>query len=236
MSNLIEEMLSNSNFSTNRKTNRKTQDTIVSVIHKTKDTDNKIYTAIDMLRAKDSASFDDFIKMTSNLVCLTMDDLEYNVEFIPQDNQDRIIDPDIKTDKVFITYNLVSREPLREIKPMFREEIIEKCDVTGEERRGAIYGQKYKCEVQFNIFASEYKLANEVMKIFEDMLFSFTGYMKERGISNILFKQQYTDSDFNIYRKSLSVRNLRYTIETESLIVVMSDKVDQIITRTSATL
>ena len=62
MSNLIEEMLSNSNFSTNRKT----QDTIVSVIHKTRDTDNKIYTAIDMLRAKDSASFDDFIKIMSD--------------------------------------------------------------------------------------------------------------------------------------------------------------------------
>ena len=65
--------------------------------------------------------------------------------------------------------------------------------------------------------------------MFEDMLFSFTGYIKERGISNILFKKQFTDSDFNIYRKSLSVRNLRYTIETENLIVVMSDRVDQII-------
>ncbi len=232
MSTLIEEMLSNSNFSTNRKI----QNTTVSVITNKKDTNNEIYTAVNMLRANKAASFDDFIKMTSNLVCLTMDDLEYDVEFVPQDVQDRIIDPDIKTDKVFITYNLVSREPLREIKPMAREEIKEKCDVSGEERRGTIYGQKYNCEVQFNIFASEYKIANEVMKIFEDMLFSFTGYMKERGISNILFKKQFTDSDFNIYRKSLSVRNLRYTIETESLIVVMSDKVDQIITSTNATL
>lgn len=223
----LEEMLSNSNFSTNRPT----QDRMVSIISKKDaDTENEtVYKAVNMLRANESASFDDFIAMTSKLVCLTMEDLEYDVEFIPQDNQDKIIDPDVKTDKVFITYNLVSREPLREIKPMAREEIIEKCDVSGEERGGMIYGQKYNCEVQFNIFASEYKIANEVMKMFEDMLFSFTGYMKERGISNILFKKQFTDSDFNIYRKSLSVRNLRYTIETENLIVVMSDRVDQII-------
>ena len=223
----LEEMLSNSNFSTNRPT----QDRVISIISKKDaDTENEtVYKAVNMLRANESASFDDFIAMTSKLVCLTMEDLEYDVEFIPQDNQDKIIDPDVKTDKVFITYNLVSREPLREIKPMAREEIIEKCDVSGEERGGMIYGQKYNCEVQFNIFASEYKIANEVMKMFEDMLFSFTGYMKERGISNILFKKQFTDSDFNIYRKSLSVRNLRYTIETENLIVVMSDRVDQII-------
>ena len=112
---------------------------------------------------------------------------------------------------------------------MPREEIVEQCDVSGEERRGTIYGQKYTCEVQFNIFASEYKIANEVMKMFEDMLFTFTGYMKEKGISNILFKQQFTDTDFNIYRKSMSVRNLRYHIETENLLVILSDTVSQVV-------
>ena len=53
--------------------------------------------------------------------------------------------------------------------------------------------------------------------------------MKEKGISNILFQKQFTDSDFNIYRKSMSVRNLRYKIETESLLVILSDKVQNVI-------
>ena len=233
-SSLLEEMLSNSNFSFN---NRPTNDKAISIIDHSninkKQEKKSIYQAVDMLRAKKTASFDDFISMTSKLICLTMDDLEYEVEFVPQDNMDKIIDPDVKTDKVFITYNLISREPLREIKPMPREEIIEKCDVSGEERMGVIFGQKYNCNVQFNIFASEYKIANEVMKMFEDMLFSFTGYMKENGISNILFKEQFTDTDYNIYRRSMSVRNLRYTIETENLIIVFNDKVEQIITNGS---
>lgn len=233
MSNsLLEEMLSNSNFSFN---DRPTNDKSISILDGSSNinhnkTKQDVHQAVGMLRAKKTASFDDFISMTSKLICLTMDDLEYEVEFMPQDNMDRIIDPDVKTDKVFITYNLISRIPLREIKPMPREEIIEKCDVSGEERMGMIFGQRYDCEVQFNIFASEYTIANEVMKMFEDMLFSFTGYMKENGIANILFKEQFTDTDYNIYRKSMSVRNLRYTIETENLIVVFNDKVEKIIT------
>ena len=239
-SNLLEAMLLDSNFGSSSESvlsGRKNSDKILSISKKenshvsdnTEDKDSSIYQAVDMLRAKDSASFDDFISMTSKLICLTMDHLPYEVMFLPQDNQDRIVDPEVKTDKVFITYNLVSRVPLREIKPMPREEIVEQCDVSGEERRGTIYGQKYTCEVQFNIFASEYKIANEVMKMFEDMLFTFTGYMKEKGISNILFKQQFTDTDFNIYRKSMSVRNLRYHIETENLLVILSDTVSQVV-------
>ena len=83
----LEEMLSNSNFSTNRPT----QDRVVSIISKKDaDTENEtVYKAVNMLRANESASFDDFIAMTSKLVCLTMEDLEYDVKFIPQDNQDR---------------------------------------------------------------------------------------------------------------------------------------------------
>lgn len=227
MSNLLEEMLSNSNFMYNRDNSNAS---ITQIKKQTQDqTERKIHQAVNMLRADQSASFDDFIEIVAKLICLTMDDLDFKIEFIPQDGQEKIIDPDVKTDKVYITYNLVSRVPLREIKPMPREEIMEKSDITGEERRGMIYGQKYKCDVQFNIFASEYKIANKVMKMFEDMLFSFTGYMKEKGVSNILFKQQFTDTNFNLYRKSMSVRNLRYDIEIENLIVLLSDTVEQVI-------
>ena len=220
---LFEEMLSKSQLNS--------RSTLTVVKASKQQTSTAPHQAIGMLRAESSASFDDFISMVSKLVCLTMDDLEYEVEFVPDDEKDKIIEPDIKIDKIYITYNLISRVPHREIKPMAREEIVELCDVTGEERMGVIYGQKYDCEVQFNIFASEYKMANEVMKVFEEMIFSFTGYMKEKGIANILFKEQFTDTDFNIYRKSLSVRNLRYHIETENLIVQFNDKIQQIIAK-----
>lgn len=194
----------------------------------TRATDYK-YQAKGLLRAEKSASFDDFIDMVSKLVCLTMDDM--NVEFLPDENQHVIISPDMKTDKTYITYRLLSRLPEREIKPMAREEIIEPGANSEEERLGTIYGQRFDCIVQFNIFASEYKTANKVMKNFEDMIFSFTGYMMSKGVQHILFKGQYTDSDFDIYRKSMSVRNLKYEIKIEDLIVVFKDKIESIITQ-----
>ena len=182
-----------------------------------------------LLKAEKSATFDDFIEMVSKIVCLTMD--EDNVEFLPDENQHIIINPEIKTDKTYITYRLLSRTPEREIKPMAREEVIEPGENEGDQRVGTIYGQRFDCIVQFNIFASEYKTANKVMKSFEDMIFSFTGYMMSKGVQHILFKGQYTDSDFDIYRKSMSVRNLKYEIKIEDLIVVFKDKIESIITQ-----
>lgn len=194
---------------------------------------NEIYQAKNMLRAKKSASFEDFISMVSKICCIVMEDLPYEVIFVPDENSFNIEVPDIQINKVFITYKLISRTPRREIKPMQRESIEESTDTQKDARSGSIYGQKYKCEVQFNIFASEYKIANEVMKMFEDMIFSFTGYMKENGIENILFSGQLTDTDYDIFRKTISVRNLRYHVDTENLMVIFSEKIQSVITQGS---
>lgn len=191
------------------------------------------YQAKQMLRAKKSASLEDFISMVSKICCIVMEDLPYEVEFVPDENSFNIKIPEIQINKVYITYKVISRVPRREIKPMQREEIEESTDTQIDARSGSIYGQKYKCEVQFNIFASEYKIANEVMKMFEDMIFSFTGYMKENGIENILFKQQLTDTDYDTFRKTISVRNLRYHVDTENLMVIFSDKIKTVIAQGS---
>ena len=87
-SNLLEAMLLDSNFGSSSESvlsGRKNSDKILSISKKensnvsdnTEDKDSSIYQAVDMLRAKDSASFDDFISMTSKLICLTMDHLPY---------------------------------------------------------------------------------------------------------------------------------------------------------------
>lgn len=219
--NSLEKMLSNLNsnsvaFQVNKNTAKK-------------DSEQKTHLAVDMMRADKSASFEDFISMVAKLTCLVLEDYEHEVIFIQDENSHMIVNPDQKTDKVYITYKLISRAPHREIKPMIREEIVEQCDKTNESRLGEVYGQRFSCEVQFNIFASEYKISNEVMKMFEDMIFSFTGYMKENGVSNILFKKQLTDTDYDIYRRSMSVRNLRYHVETEHLIIMFNDKIQSII-------
>lgn len=184
-----------------------------------------------MLRAEESATLDDFIAMVAKLVHLVIED--YEVEFLPDENQHVIINPDQKVDKTYITYSLLSRTPVKEIKPRAREEIREKSLNREEDRQGMMYGQRFNCLVQFNIFSSNYKVANEVTRQFENMIFTFTGYMKSKGIVNILFKEQSADSSFDIYRKSLSVRSLKYNVETENLIVIFNEKVQKIITESS---
>lgn len=226
MANTIEEYLNqftsnNQTISTVQEKTNKKIDVEKNKIHK--------HQAKEMLRAEKSASFDDFIEMVSKLVCLTMED--QNVEFLPDENKHVIIAPDMKTDKTYITYRLISRIPEREIKPMAREEIIEPGINKDDERYGLIYGQRFDCIVQFNIFASEYIIANKVMRNFEEMIFSFTGYMKSKGVQSILFKGQSTDSDFDIYRKTMSVRSLKYEIKIEDLIVIFNDKIQSIITK-----
>lgn len=193
----------------------------------------QIHKANNMLMAEKSASLEDFIEMVSKLCCLVMEDLPYKVEFVPDENSYALSNPDIQLEGVYITYKVISRTPRREIKPMQREEIEQSSNKQEDARPGTIYGQKFSCEVQFNIFASEYSIANEVMKMFENMIFSFTGYMKQNGIENILFKNQLTDTDYDIFRKTISVRNLRYRVETENLMVIFSDKIQSVITKGS---
>lgn len=182
--------------------------------------------AINMLKAEQSASFDDFIAMTSKLVGLTMGK---DVEFVPDENKTIIMHPDIPMNKTYITYNLVSRTPRREAKPTARESIFEDTVDESEARSGVIYGRKFRCHVQFNVFASEYAKANKVLDEFEEMLFAFTGYMKSKGVENIIFDTQLTDTNYDIYRESLSVRNVRYYVDIEKLMVIFKEKVQSVI-------
>ena len=95
-------------------------------------------------------------------------------------------------------------------------------------RAGYIFGQKYSTIIQFNILACDYKTANAVINNLEDLLFKYTGYFKKNGISEVLFKNQYTDQNLAYYRQSLSVRSLVYEIITEKLFVQFKSEIQNI--------
>ena len=98
-------------------------------------------------------------------------------------------------------------------------------------RQGRIYGQKFKCEVQFNVIASEYKLAERVMNNFEDLIFSYTHSFKKNGVAELYFKNQLTDKDYDMYRQNLSVRSLIYYVEIEKLYVMFDSEIDKVFTK-----
>lgn len=166
----------------------------------------------------------DCISMIATLVELTMP----NVKFEPDEGKVISLDAMKNFDKPIITYFVSDRESKTEIKPRFRE-TIEEIDVeTGEKRVGEVWGQKFKCLVQFNIFASVYKDAEQVMEKFEETILKHTGFLKRNGVAEIFFQKHVTDSHFDTMRETLSIRNLIYYVEIEKLTVMFKEKINQI--------
>lgn len=174
-----------------------------------------------------NASVEDFIEMVSKVVSKGLYDEK--VEFL-MDEGDRIVkEVNEPVDHPCITYFVIERVPKLEIKPREREHFIkENTFIQSDARQGRIYGQKFTAKIQFNIFASEYKVANRVMNIFEDLIFNYKYYFKKNGVAEILFHKQITDQNFDIYRQNMSVRNLIYEIEVEKLYVIFDSEIAQI--------
>lgn len=177
------------------------------------------------LRANKSANLYDFIQMVGKIVSRAM--AEDKVEFVFDEGKRLSTDPNEEIDHPYITYKIVSRKPIKELKPRERESTIsEVVDVQKDKRQGRIYGQKFKSYVQFNIIASEYTQADRVMNVFEDLIFSYAHYFKMNGVAEILFEDHLTDKDYDIYRQNLSVRNLVYYVEIEKLHVMFDSDIE----------
>ena len=179
--------------------------------------DNKI------LRANGNTDIFGLIKMIEKIVTITMKDLE--VKFIPDEEKVPIVNPDIHLDHPYITFQTISRKPKNNdgFKPRFRQQLVDK-----DGRVGEIFGQKFEAIIQFDIFASVYDIAEQVMKRFEEQIFTYTGFFKENGVSEIFLKQQLKDDNLEQYRQHLSIRSLQYYVEIETLIPVFHNKIAEI--------
>lgn len=170
------------------------------------------------------ASLYDFIKMVDKLVQLTMP----NVKFMPDEGKVMTLDAVNEFDSPIIIYQVINRKSKKELKPRVRETIVEKTDDSSNERIGEIWGQKFECLVQFNIFASVYDEAEQVMEKFEETIIKHAGFFKKNGVAEIIFDEHLTDSHFDTLRESLSIRNLRYYVEIEKLTVMFREKIKEI--------
>lgn len=166
----------------------------------------------------------DCISMIAILVELTMP----NVKFEPDEGKVMTLDAMQEFNKPVITYSIIQRETKNELKPRMREAIVEKDVECNEERVGEVWGQKFKCLVQFNVFASVYKDAEQVMEKFEETIIKHTGFLKRNGVAEIFFDKHVTDSHFDTMRETLSIRNLQYYVEIEKLTVMFKEKINQI--------
>lgn len=175
-------------------------------------------------KAEKGASLYDFIKMVDKLIELVMPD----VKFVPDEGKIITLDAMNKFDCPVITYQVIKRKPKKELKPRIREMVIEKDVDDSTERTGEIWGQKFECLVQFNVFASVYSEAEQVMENFEETIIKHAGFFKRNGVAEIIFNEHITDSHFDTLRESLSIRSLLYYVEIEKLTVMFKEKINEI--------
>ena len=178
------------------------------------------------LVADKTASLDDLMEMLSGLVAKIMK--KEKVEFKPDEGVRLTVDQAEKLDHPYIFFKIISCDPFKEIKPRIRECIKEDIYDKNAERPGEIYGQLFKCTVQFDILARDYKEAKAVMNMFEDVVFSYTAYLKKNGVAEILFTRRLTDRNLDVYRQKCSVRSLQYYVEIEKLFTFFEGAVSDV--------
>ena len=161
-------------------------------------------------KAEEAADLDKLMVMINELVTKTMK--KDKVEFSPDEGARPIADPEKKISHPYIFFDIISSVPATELKPRIRETFAEDAE---DNRTGVIYGQTFDALVQFNILACDYLTATKVMKALEELLFTYTAYFKQRGVSELIFSQRFTDKNWDMYRQSCSVRSLQYRVRYE---------------------
>lgn len=179
-------------------------------------------------KADKGAGLSDFLNMIKKIV-KTGELKKLGTEFIPDDGPRILLDPSKEVEKPYIFYTLISRAVrANEPKPHFRENIVDYNPDGSVQRQGQVFGQVFDCDIQFNIVASDYSMADKVMNVFEDAMLRYSGFFKQNGVSEIFFKKQYTDNNLDIYRQKMSVRSLVYRVTIEKLTAVYDTTIAEI--------
>lgn len=187
-------------------------------------------TASRFQRANGNASLLDFIKMVGLIVENTLDDLK--VEFLPYERSYALIeDPNEPINRPVITFRVKSRTHTgnRGYKPVLFDSY-----TTPEGKAVSIYTENFSSLVQFDIIASEYDLAWEIMDRFEEVLLSYAETIRGNGIVEYFFNRQFADDYYDNYRSTLSILNLEYRVETERIRVIFNENIKDIISTGTA--
>ena len=187
--------------------------------------ENKSYNTKNLQKAKGNASLIDFMDMVALIVENTMDD--FNVTFMTDERAYLFKeDPLEQMNHPMITFKVLSREHTEgtSYKPRLMEEI-----VGDDGRPGVIYNERFTNMVQFNIIASEYRVAWNVMERFEDLMISYAETIRGNGIIEYYMYKQYSDDFYDSFRNTFTVLNLVYRVDTETLRVIFKENINDII-------
>lgn len=183
--------------------------------------------ASELQKANGNASLLDFLDMVSLIITNTMDDM--HVECMPDEKAYVTKDDPVEAiNHPIVTFKINDRRHKENFgyKPKLIESV-QDIDSTG--RTAFIYSERYTSLVQFNIMASEYRIAWKVMDRIEDALLSYAETIRGNGIVEYYFNRQYTDKYYDTFRNTLTVLNLEYCVETEKIRVIFKENIKDII-------
>lgn len=178
-----------------------------------------------ILKSEKNATLDDLISMIAMICSKSLK--KYDAVFNPDEGA-IIDDQKEKLEHPYILYKVIERKPKLELKPRQMENIIEDIDDKGNRRFGTVWAQRQTCIVQFDVVAQDYETANKVMSTFEETMFSYSGYFKNKGVAELLFSKYFTDVNLDKYRQEFSVRSIQYSVEIEKLITVFDTTIEDI--------
>ena len=182
--------------------------------------------AASFMKANGNASLLEFLEMVSLIITNTMDDL--HVECMPDEKAYVIKDDPVEPiNHPIVTFKVNDRRHKDGFG--YKPKLIESIQDDEIGKTAFIYSERYTSFVQFNIMASEYRLAWTVMDRIEDALLSYAETVKGNGIVEYFFNRQYADKYYDTFRNTLTVLNLEYCVETEKLRVIFKENIKDIV-------
>lgn len=178
-----------------------------------------------MPQADKNALLSDLFSMIQETIMKTIKNK--NVVFLPDEKIRAKLALEEQLDKNYISYKTVNRKPKDSIKPRIKTVFDEKID-SSTERIGEVKEQIQECIIQFDIYSNSYEQIEELMSLFENKMYTYTGYFKQQGVSEIFFKGQVTDDKLDRFRQKTAIRSLRYYVEIAKLYVTYDDIITEI--------
>ena len=156
---------------------------------------------LDRLRADSSISFDEFIALLVELVEKAF--REDNVKMSPDEGV-TINDRDQEINHPYIFFKIISGVPAKDLKPRLMETTIRRAPGNPDYRPDDKYPVK-------------------------ELMVDYTGYLKMRGVSELLYDQRLTDESYVMYREKYSIRSVRYTLNIDKMYVVTSKLIERLL-------
>lgn len=135
----------------------------------------------------------------------------------------------------FITYSVVSKAPgefksASELKPRYRETIF--VEEKGKQIPIELYGQMFDYRILFEIWADDGDSADELVERFQLFMAQYAGFLKKKGVTEILFDEMTGDEASGKWKTDLIRRRIIYRIRLEEVTQIKCPITEEIVIST----